>query len=117
MTGSVLERLRRIAVDDRIRVLKKAADRDSLEEWKQSGVAFAASSENMENVYYSALHKLLDCIVPMDGGGLVLHEGGVYLGSWLESTGTISAERLSRFMPGWRERPSGCSPTSSGRMG
>ncbi|WP_339255941.1 hypothetical protein [Paenibacillus sp. FSL P2-0136] len=99
MTGSVLERLRRIAVDDRIRVLKKAADRDSLEEWKQSGVAFAASSENMENVYYSALHKLLDCIVPMDGGGLVLHEGGVYLGSWLESTGTICAERLSRFMP------------------
>lgn len=99
MTGSVLERLRRIAVDDRIRVLKKAADRDSLEEWKQSGVAFAASSENMENVYYTALHKLLDCIVPMDGGGLVLHEGGVYLGSWLESTGTISAERLSRFMP------------------
>ncbi|MBP2114898.1 MGH1-like glycoside hydrolase domain-containing protein [Paenibacillus silagei] len=99
MTGSVLERLRGIAVDDRIGVLKKAADRDSLEEWKRSGVAFAASSENMENVYYTALHKLPDCIVPMDGGGLVLHEGGVYLGSWLESTGTISAERLSRFMP------------------
>lgn len=62
-------------------------------------MAFAASSGTVENVYYSALHKLLDCIVPMDGGGLVLHEGGVYLGSWLESTGTISAERLSRFMP------------------
>ena len=99
MTGSVLEKLRNITVDDRIGVLKKTADRDALEEWKQSGVAFAASSETVENVYYSALYKLLDCIVPMDRGGLVLHEGGVYLGSWLESTGTISAERLSRFMP------------------
>lgn len=99
MTGSVLEKLRRITVDDRIGVLKKAEDRKALEEWKQSDVAFAASSGTAEKVYYSALHKLLDCIVPMDGGGLVLHEGGVYLGSWLESTGTISAERLSRFMP------------------
>lgn len=99
MTSRVLERLRQITVDEQIGPLKKAADRDSLEQWRQSGVAFAASSQKLEKVYYSGLAKLMDCIVPMDGGGLVLHEGGVYLGSWLESTGTISAERLSRFMP------------------
>ncbi|WP_341347441.1 hypothetical protein [Paenibacillus sp. FSL H3-0469] len=96
---SILQQLRKITVEDRIGALTKEEDRESLEQWKQSGVVFAASSADMENVYYSAVHKLMDCIVPMDGGGLVLHEGGVYLGSWLESTGTISAERLSRFMP------------------
>ncbi|OMF25905.1 hypothetical protein [Paenibacillus sp. FSL H8-0259] len=99
MTRDLLQQLREVTADDRIGVLKKAADRGAMEQWRQSGVAFAASSEAMENVYYSGLHKLMDCIVPMDGNGHVLHEGGVYLGSWLESTGTMSAELLSRFMP------------------
>lgn len=99
MADSILQKLRKITIDTRIGTLRKAEDRASLEEWKQSGVVFAASSQQMEDVYYSGLHKLLDCIVPVDRGHLVLQEGGVYRGSWLESTGTISAERLSRFMP------------------
>ncbi|WNS46900.1 MGH1-like glycoside hydrolase domain-containing protein [Paenibacillus sp. MMS20-IR301] len=99
MNSEVLKRLRDINIEDRVGTLKKTEDLLSVERWKQSGTAFTASSEELEDVYYSALHKLMDCIVPMTGNSHVLHEGGVYRGSWLESTGTISSELLSRFMP------------------
>lgn len=77
----------------------KASDTEIITEWSQSGVGFASTAGKLEQVYYEALDKLLDCIVPTFGRGPILHEGGVYLGCWLESTGTINAEVLSRFIP------------------
>lgn len=102
MSHKLLQRLREIDMDGKAGGGGKPSDRAVMEEWRRSGVKFAASSEKFEGVYYSALRKLLDCIVPPDAAGQgkpILHEGGVYLGCWLESTGTINAELLSRFVP------------------
>ncbi|WP_028609307.1 MGH1-like glycoside hydrolase domain-containing protein [Paenibacillus harenae] len=99
MKESLLKQLRELSVDGKVGGLKKPSDQKSLEEWKQSGVRFTASSGKLEQVYYAAVRNLLDCIVPTGGDEPVLQEGGVYLGCWLESTGTINAELLSRFMP------------------
>jgi hypothetical protein len=96
---SMLERLRQLDTDERVGAPGKESDEAVLSEWKRSGVRFAASSGQLENVYYKALRRLLDCIVPTFGRGPILHEGGVYRGAWLESTGTINAELLSRFVP------------------
>jgi hypothetical protein len=69
-------------------------------EWEEGGVAFAASSGRLEETHGSAMRSLLSCIVPTGASGApILHEGGVYRGCWLESTGTINAELLSRFVP------------------
>ncbi|MFC0331986.1 hypothetical protein ACFOLF_21785 [Paenibacillus sepulcri] len=95
----LLERLRTTSPEERAGELGKASDQPVMEEWTRSGVKFAASSQGFEDVYYSALRKLMDCIVPTGGADPVLHEGGIYLGCWLESTGTINAELLSRFIP------------------
>lgn len=65
----------------------------------EGGIRFTASSGKLEQVYYAALRTLLDCIVPIGGDDPILQEGGIYLGCWLESTGTINAELLSRFIP------------------
>ncbi|OXM84479.1 MGH1-like glycoside hydrolase domain-containing protein [Paenibacillus rigui] len=102
MNTKLLTRLRGIDTEARAGTLGKPSDHAVLAEWGRSGVKFAASSEKFEQVYYLALRKLLDCIVPTGASGAdkpILHEGGVYLGCWLESTGTINAELLSRFIP------------------
>lgn len=70
-------------------------------EWEGSGVKFAASSPEMETQYYRAVRELFGAIKEP---GPILHEGGVYQGCWLESTGTINAELLSRFLPSVAER-------------
>jgi hypothetical protein len=75
-----------------------------LAEWQQSDVRFVSSSAAMEEQYYRAARELLSCIKPAGGHQPILNEGGVYLGCWLESTGTISAELLSRFLPSVAER-------------
>ena len=49
--------------------------------------------------YYDAVRELFDCIAPAADDTPILHEGGIYHGCWLESTGTINAELLSRFLP------------------
>lgn len=94
MNAQLLSRLRGIDVG-------READSGSplLSEWRSCGVKFAASAPQMEAQYYRAVRELLSCIKPASGGGPILQEGGVYLGCWLESTGTISAELLSRFLP------------------
>ncbi|TVY08548.1 MGH1-like glycoside hydrolase domain-containing protein [Paenibacillus cremeus] len=99
MSEKVLERLRGLTVTDRIGELGKASDGPVLEEWLRSGVKFASVSGRLEGNYYAALRKLFDCIVPTLGDAPVLHEGGIYLGCWMESTGTINTELLSRFLP------------------
>ncbi|MBD7966999.1 hypothetical protein [Paenibacillus gallinarum] len=58
-----------------------------------------ASNENLEDTYYSALQKLLACIKLLGEGKLILQKGGNDLGSWLESTGTINGELLTRLIP------------------
>lgn len=95
----LLEKLRGVDTAAVIGALGKPSDEQVLAEWLNSGVKFAASSGGIEPVYYNAVRKLLDCIVPDPEGTPVLHEGGAYHGTWLESTGTINAELLSRFMP------------------
>ncbi|WP_433938168.1 MGH1-like glycoside hydrolase domain-containing protein [Paenibacillus lautus] len=98
MTEVMLDRLRRISITDRVQP-GKPEDRKLLQEWQATGVRFAASGGRLETAYYTALEKLLTCIVPMNGSDPILQEGGIYLGCWLESTGTINAELLSRLIP------------------
>ncbi len=98
MTEAMLDRLRRISIPDRVQP-GKPEDRKLLQEWQATGVRFAASGGRLETAYYTALEKLLACIVPMNGCDPILQEGGIYLGCWLESTGTINAELLSRLIP------------------
>lgn len=95
----LLRRLRGFDVSARI-----GKRTDFAEAWLASGVAFAASSERMESQYYRAVGELFACIKPVAGSAPILHEGGVYHGCWLESTGTINAELLSRFLPTIAER-------------
>ena len=69
------------------------------DELAASGVSFAALGGPLEARWHQALAELAACVHPLGGGGPVLHEGGVYHGAWIESTGTIGAELLDRFAP------------------
>jgi hypothetical protein len=71
----------------------------ALDEFSRSGVAFVASSPAMEQRFGDAVRELISCIKPTAGDKAILNEGGIYYGCWLESTGTINAELLSRFIP------------------
>jgi hypothetical protein len=64
-----------------------------------SGVRFVASHPDMDRRYHDAVRELATCIKSLTDADPILQEGGVYLGCWLESTGTINAELLSRFVP------------------
>ena len=92
----LLDRLRSIDLVSKVGAINDDA---ILAEFAQSGVRFAASSPQMENRYYDAVRELISCIKPTGGPEPILNEGGIYLGCWLESTGTINAELLSRFVP------------------
>jgi len=96
---ALLERLRSIDLVSQADKLKNDSDRDILAEFARTGVKFAATPGTLESAYYSAIYKLLDCVAHEEGAAPVLQEGGVYKGCWLESTGTINAELLSRFVP------------------
>lgn len=98
MTEALLNKLRQISIHDHVQP-GKPEDQKLILEWQASGVRFAASGGRLEATYYSALEKLLTCIVPLNGSEPILQEGGIYLGCWLESTGTINAELLSRLIP------------------
>ncbi|QAY60131.1 hypothetical protein ET475_09100 [Microbacterium protaetiae] len=66
----------------------------------QQGVAFAAVGGPLHERWQTAVAELEQCVWRVDAAPpAVLSEGGVYAGSWLESTGTISAEVLTRFAP------------------
>lgn len=70
----------------------------------REGVRFAAVGGPLEARWRDALSELAQCIRVLDdghpgGGAPVLNEGGVYRGSWIESTGTINTEILARFAP------------------
>lgn len=69
------------------------------EQLAQRGVGFAASSGVLQQRWHQALAELQNCLRPLAGSEPVLNEGGVYAGTWIESTGTINTEVLSRFAP------------------
>ncbi|HLV83543.1 MAG TPA: hypothetical protein VKY62_07185 [Devosia sp.] len=93
---TLLDRLRATTVTDRVGAVEHTG---VLEEFVASGVRFVASTPQLEARYYAAVRELLACIRPTSDAHPILNEGGVYLGCWLESTGTINAELLSRFIP------------------
>lgn len=65
-----------------------------------AGIGFAAVGGPLQSRWADAAAELEQCLWQPDGAvGPVLSEGGVYAGAWLESTGTISAEVLTRFVP------------------
>ncbi len=99
MTHELLEALRNQDVAAEIGPLAKPADAALLHEWQASGVRFASSAPRLTKRYYDAVRELFDCIAPAADDTPILHEGGIYHGCWLESTGTINAELLSRFLP------------------
>jgi hypothetical protein len=96
---SILAKLRETDVEKRVGEVDREASRRSLDEFLASGVKFVSSHPKIENVYYRAVHDLMNCIHPSVTGSPMLIEGAVFIGCWLESTGTISTELLSRFCP------------------
>jgi hypothetical protein len=99
VTHSLLEALRRQDIGVEIGPLAKPADAALLDEWRASGTRFASSAPRLTRRYYDAVRELFDCIAPAADATPILHEGGIYHGCWLESTGTINTELLSRFLP------------------
>lgn len=95
----LLAKLRRTSLRERVGDLDHHTGVRALDEFEQSGVNFVASHGQLEQVYYHAVHDLLNCIVPAPDSRPMLLEGSVFIGCWLESTGTISTETLSRFCP------------------
>ncbi|HEY7222628.1 MAG TPA: hypothetical protein VH561_03290 [Micromonosporaceae bacterium] len=98
--GGVLQRLR----DNDIRTVVAAPPGSVpaalLDQWARHGVRMAASGGPLVDVWNRAVAELISACIHGGGGGApVLREGGVYRGTWLESTGTISAEVLGRFLP------------------
>jgi len=66
-----------------------------------AGIGFAALGGPLEARWHQALTELHGSIRPLgEGTAPVLTEGGPYPGTWIESTGSISAEVLTRFAPG-----------------
>jgi hypothetical protein len=96
---ALLDALRAVDVAQKVGPLAKPADAALIDEWRRSGVRFVASSDRLTGRYYDAVRELFDCIAPAADDTPILHEGGIYHGCWLESTGTINAELLSRFLP------------------
>lgn len=100
MAETLLDALRGIKMSD---VVSDTFARPELEavvrEFVASGVTFVTSHGNLQKRYYDAVSELFACIRPIAGLSPILQEGGVYFGCWLESTGTINAELLSRFIP------------------
>lgn len=99
MSHPLLTALRALDVADKVGPLAKPADAALLAEWQRSGVRFVSSADQLTSRYYDAVRELFDCIAPAADETPILHEGGIYHGCWLESTGTINAELLSRFLP------------------
>ena len=96
---NILDQLRQIKIAEKSGAPSHETGRRALEEFEQSGVAFACSHPKLENIYYRAIHDLTECIVQSPNGGQMLIEGADFIGLWLESTGSISTEVLSRFCP------------------
>jgi len=90
------------AQDEALRRLRSIPHQDGLiaQSLSAQGVGFAAVGGPLHERWQRAVAELEQCVWREDAASpAVLSEGGVYAGSWLESTGTISAEVLTRFAP------------------
>lgn len=96
---TILAKLRATDVGKLAGPLERDESRRSFGEFLESGVKFVSSHPKIENVYYRAVHDLMNCVYPSPSGSPMLIEGAVFIGCWLESTGTINTEILSRFCP------------------
>jgi hypothetical protein len=92
--SDLLTRLRNVDTAARL-----GRDHPATAQWLSADVAFASSTPRLEARYHQAVSELFACIKPTDVTGPILHEGGVYHGCWLESTGTINTELMARFLP------------------
>lgn len=99
MSADLLAALRAQDPAREIGPLAKPADAALLVEWQASGTRFVSNTPRLTARFYQAVRELFDCIAPAADDTPILHEGGIYHGCWLESTGTINAEILSRFLP------------------
>jgi hypothetical protein len=97
--STILEKLRQIDVDERLGSFGQQVRRDAKSEFLDSGVKFAGSHSRLEEAYYSGVRKLIESIFDSVDDTPILHEGGGYDGCWMESTGSISTELMSRFLP------------------
>jgi hypothetical protein len=104
MSDELVTRMRSMDLAGEIAVASGETPSVCLEEWQASGVRFVASDPTYERQYYRAVRELFSCVKSTGDLGAILQEGGAYFGCWLESTGTISAELLSRFLPGVAQR-------------
>lgn len=95
----LLQRLRAVETGARIGGPAKQGDTELIAEWDRQGAAFVSSDATREGRYWQAVRELFACIKSTAGGAPILHEGGVYMGCWLESTGTINSELMARFLP------------------
>lgn len=69
-------------------------------ELTEARIGFVALGGPLEDRWRQALRELHGSIRPLGGRGQsVLTEGGPYAGAWIESTGSISTEVLTRFAP------------------
>lgn len=69
------------------------------EEMARADVRFVARGGPLERRWDDALRELSSCIRPIIGADPVLNEGGPYDGCWIESTGTVNVDVLTRFAP------------------
>lgn len=99
MNEDLLAKLRAMDVSEKLGAPGKPSADAVRAEFLESGVRFAASSDQMEQRFYQAVRELIQCIKPTFDDRPILNEGGIYYGCWLESTGTINTELLSRFVP------------------
>ena len=99
MSNDLVTRLRTLDAAAEIGAASDPTAQACLAQWQQSGVGFVSADPELERQYWRAVRELFSCVKPTGDFGPILQEGGVYFGCWLESTGTINAEILSRFLP------------------
>ncbi|HOB03927.1 MAG TPA: hypothetical protein PKM36_01490 [Propionibacteriaceae bacterium] len=68
-------------------------------DWGRADVVFSAEGP-LGEAYAAAVTQLLDAVVQHGTQPAILHEAGAYPGCWVESTASIGAETLARFLPG-----------------
>jgi len=97
--STILNRLRKTNPAQKISAFDDETRQRAFEEFLSSGVKFAGSHPKLEDAYYTGVKKLVESIFKSVDGTPILHEGGGFDGCWMESTGSISTELMSRFFP------------------
>lgn len=67
-------------------------------DWGRHDVSFE-SDGSLQHAYEAGVAQLVDAVVQHGRQPAILHEAGAYPGCWVESTASIGAETLARFLP------------------